>query len=97
MVGAIDLRVDFGLLDLFGKAGGYAEIVDAPSCVLLPRVEPVRPPGISAGSVRIQIAEGINEACIQQFAEFAAFLIRKTGLSTIGLRVFQVNLLMRHI
>ena len=49
VVGTIDFRVDFGLLDSVGYAVGNAKIIDAPAGVFLPGMKAIGPPGICSG------------------------------------------------
>ena len=46
---------------------------------------------------RIKIAESVDKSIFQYFGKTASLFVRKTGIPTIGLRIFQINLLMCHI
>ena len=83
--------------DFFGRAVGYKEIVNAPTRVLFTGLEHITPPGVAAGSIGIQPAEGIREACIQCFCEAFTLLVGEACAATVGLGVLQVNFLMSHV
>ena len=91
------LRVDLRFFDQWGDAVRDDKVVDPPADVLVPRVEPVAPPGIGVGLVWIKIAERIGETGGEQVAEFAALLVGKAGVAAVGLRVLEVDLLVRDV
>ena len=96
MVAAHDFGVDGGVGDLAEEALAGDEVVDAPSGVLLPGLEAVGPPGVGdLGGV--EGAEGVDEAAAEQLAELRALLVGEAGIAAVGLRVFQVYLLVGHV
>ena len=75
----------------------YHEIINSPSGILLSCLKTVRPPGINAFCVRIKKTKRINKSTVKQGTEFFSFLICKSGVLTIGLWIFQIDLCMCHI
>ena len=69
MVAAEYIRTDPRPSDPRGQVLGDQEVVDPPSCVILPGVEPVAPPGIRPCGVGVKVAEGIYEPSFQEPAE----------------------------
>ena len=63
MVGAEDVGVDFGVLNLRAQAFGGDKVVDAPACIFLAGLKTVRPPGIG-DLLWIERAERVDEAII---------------------------------
>ena len=55
MVGAVDFVVDGGRLYLRSEAVGGDEVIDAPAGVFLVGVEAVRPPGVCAFEVGVEV------------------------------------------
>ena len=97
MVRSRNFRVDLRICQSVLQALRYHEIVNSPSGIFRPRLESVRPPGIDSGPLRIKIAESVDKSIFQYFGKTASLFVRKTGIPTIGLRIFQINLLMCHI
>ena len=88
----MDLRIHHALL----QAIAHHEIVDAPPCVLLARLETVAPPRIRH-LLRILPSERIRKATGQQVAELLALLVGKAGIHAVALGVLQVDLLVGHV
>src|SRR5699024_4288980 len=88
-----DLRILKPVLQAFR----YTEIINTPSCILRPGAEPVGPPGIDPGLIRIKIAERVNESRIEKFGELLPLFIRKPGISPVCLRILQVDLLVGNV
>ena len=97
MVGAHDISIDGGIGDLFCDPVGYQEIVNTPSGVVLPGVEPVAPPAVDAGGIGIQIPESVGEACSQGLGEAVSFLVRETCVPPVGGRILQVYFLVGNV
>ena len=55
MVGAVDFVVDACRLDFVCQSVGDDEVVDAPAGVFLVGVEAVRPPGVCAFEVGVEV------------------------------------------
>ena len=66
MVAAQGIGIDDAVPDTIFEASGDDEIVDSPAHVPIPGAHAVGPPGIAVCGVRIEVPEGINEACVQQ-------------------------------
>ena len=47
--------------------------------------------------VGVEVAEGIDEACIQKLLQLAALFVSEACIAAVGLGVLQVNLLVRYI
>ena len=75
MIGALDLMINRRVFDLSAEPVGAQEIVDPPSGIVLPRFVHVAPPGIAAGGIGIQVAEGVREAGLQELAEALPLLV----------------------
>ncbi len=60
-------------------------------------MEAVAPPRVGAFGGGVQRTEGIHEPGIQKLGELGALLVGKAGVATIGARVLQVYLLVRHV
>ena len=97
VVASENLVVNGGRSHLVGKAVAHKEIVDTPPRILLARTEAVAPPRIGIGEVGVEEAEGVGETGAEQRSEFGTFFIGETGVFAVGFRIFQVNLLVRHI
>ena len=59
-------------------------------------MEAVAPPAV-LHLVRVQHAEAVGKACVQQFGHFAALLIGKARAHVVGLVVLDIDLLMGNI
>ena len=97
MVAAGDLRPDVGAFYPGHQPLGHNEVVDAPSRVVLTGVEAVAPPGVGAGALRVQGAEGVHKAAGEQLGHLPALLVGKAGVQPVGFGVLQVDLLVRHV
>ena len=97
VVASENLVVNGGRSHLVGKAVAHKEIVDTPPRILLSRTEAVAPPRIGIGEVGVEEAETVGEPCAQERGHFLTFLVGETGVFAVGLWIFQVNLLVRHI
>ena len=47
--------------------------------------------------VGVKVAEGVDEACIQKLLQLAALFVSEACIAAVGLRVLQVDLLVRYI
>ena len=74
----------------------YDEVIDAPSDVLLACLESVRPPRIGR-IVGVKRSERIDKSLRKKPCHLRTLLVRESGVLAIGLRILQVNLLVRHI
>ena len=88
---------DAGILYPRHQPFGHQKIVNTPSRILFPRVEPVAPPRIRPFQARMQTPEGIREACAQQFGHLSALLVGEPSVAAVGFRVFQVDFFMGDI
>ena len=66
VVRAVDLRMDGGTLQAGSEALGGDEVVDTPARVTLTGLEAVRPPRVDVRLVGVEVAEGIDEACVEE-------------------------------
>ena len=88
--------MDLRRADLIGNAAGNDKVINAPARVLLPGVEAVAPPAV-LHLIRVQQAEAVGKACVQQFGHLAALLIGKACTHVVGLVVFDVDLPVGHV
>ena len=75
----------------------HYKIVNAPPDVLLTGLEPVRPPGVDVGLVRIEISECISETGVKQIGELTALLVGKPRVLTVAFGILQVYFLVSDI
>ena len=73
------------------------KVVDAPSCVFLTCFETIAPPRITICEFGVEETIGVCEACLQKLGKLIALFVGETRVFTIGLGIFQVNLLVRYI
>ena len=97
MVGAVDVSVYLCAGQFVAKAVGDEEVVDAPAGVLLAGTETIGPPGIDVPLVRVKIAEGVGEACLEQSGELGALFIGEARVAAVGFGVLQVDFLMGYV
>ena len=97
MVRTENVSVDFCVGDLTPKIVGDHKVVYAPPRVVLARVEPVGPPGIDSRGVRVEIPKCVGEPGLQQLCELGTLLVGEPSVLMVGLRIFQVDLLMGDI
>ena len=67
------------------------EVVDAPACVVLSGIEPIRPPRIFL-FFWVQVAKGVHIAHGEDLIEPLSLHGKKPGALLIGFGVFQINL-----
>ena len=72
---------------------GNDKVIDPPADILLPGTEAVAPPGIS-DFLRVQVAERVRKAGLEQFRERCPLLITEAGIEVIAVGVFQIDFLM---
>ncbi len=60
-------------------------------------MEAVRPPRIDALPVRIEIAPGINQPVREHRVHLPALLVCKACMAAVGLRILQVDFLVRDV
>ena len=60
-------------------------------------VEAIGPPGIGAGFIGIKITVRVDHSGGQHVVKFGTFFIGETGVTAVGLRILQVDLLMRDV
>jgi len=97
VVAAVDFGVDAGSYEAVLQPGGAEPVVDAPAGVLLAGMEAVGPPGVDVGLVGVEVAEGVDEASLEQLGELRALLVGEPGVLVVRLRILQVYLLVRHV
>lgn len=97
VIGSENLGIDGRGLDAVAQTVGDQKIVNAPACVVLPRVIAVAPPGICPRKVGVAVAERIRETGGEQLVELAAFLVGKTGVAAVRAGIFQVDLVVCNV
>ena len=76
---------------------GDEKIIDAPACVLFPRVKPVAPPGIRARKLGVPETEGVRKSGGKQFCKALALFIGKAGVPAVRAGVLEVDFLMGNV
>ena len=97
MVGAVDLAVDRRGLNRILQPVGDEKIIDAPACVLFPRVKPVAPPGVCARKLGVPETEGVRKSGGKQLCEAFALFIGKAGVPAVWAGVLEVDFLMGNV
>lgn len=97
MVGAKNIGINGRFPNLVPKPVGNQKVIDPPSGVFLPGMEPVAPPAVCAGLFRVKEAEGVRKAAVYQSLEAAPLLIGKTGAAPVGARILQIDFTVRDI
>ena len=97
MVAAENVAVNARRLEAVVQTLGGNEVVYAPPGVLFACFEAITPPRVGPFCVGIEETEGVCKSTFEQFGELRAFLIGKSGILAIRLRVFQVNFAVCHI
>ena len=92
-----DISVYLGVGQFVVYPFGCQEVVDAPASVLLARLEAVGPPRVDALLRRVEVAEGVGEARLQQGGELGTLFVGESGVATVRLGVLQVYFLMGHV
>ena len=96
MVASHDICQDICAQESVPESVRDDEIINPPPCVFLSGAESVRPPGID-DFFRMQIPEGICESCFEKFCHLASLLVRETRVSPVGLRILEIDLVVRNI
>ena len=76
---------------------GYKKIIDPPSGVIFPGIEPVAPPAVHTDGIGIAEPEGVCKTGIQKISEAFPFFVRESGIAPVGGGILQVDFLMGHI
>ena len=97
MVRAKNFRVNCCILQTVFERLRYAKVVDPPSGILFSCVEPIRPPTVNALGIRIKVPVRIDETAFGQARKLCPFFIGKTGIFTVGLRIFEIDFLVRDV
>ena len=84
MIAAKNLVMDGGILNRGSQSLAHQEVVNAPTCIVLARVEALTPPRIRTFQIGMQRAERIHKPRIEQIGEFTALLIGKARGSSWG-------------
>ena len=61
----------------------YYEIVDTPACILLSCLEPVRPPRVDVGLIRVEMSECVCESGVKESRELFSFLICESCIHSV--------------
>jgi len=86
-----------GVFNLGIQLFGNAEIVDAPTDIALPRPRSVRPPTVTFGRLRVQVAKTINESSFEDSVKTRTFFIRKSRVFSVRLGVGEINFGVGHV
>jgi len=97
MVGTKDFRENESFSQGRSKIIRDNEIIDPPANVPLTGSGSIRPPGIGGGSLRVKVAEGVDESGPEKFAHSFAFLVGETRVPAIGFGIGQINFLVGHV
>src|SRR5574344_1224593 len=91
VVAAHDFGADPGAFERGAQGGGGDEVVDAPPDVAGAAVGHLAPPRVVAGAF-FELAEGVDEAGVEQGGEVVALLVGEAGAAVVGLGVGDVEL-----
>src|SRR5262249_53503954 len=72
------------------------EIIDAPPDVSRPAVHHLAPPRI-VSAARLELPESVDETRVEQPGKVIALLVGESGVAAVGLRVREVDLLVRNV
>ena len=97
MIGSENIRINRRCGNLFRQSVGHQEIIDSPSCIVFPGIEPVAPPAVHSRGIGIAEPEGIRKTCLQELAEAFPLLIGKTGIPPVAGGILQIDFLMGNI
>lgn len=90
MVGASNLVVDVGRLEVGAEGGADEEVVDAPTDVIFAGASPMAPPGVAL-FVGMEDTEGVDKALVNEVGNSLAFGGGEAGTSGVGLGASEVN------
>ena len=90
VIRAVNVRQDPGVSDALRLNAIYKKIINSPSGVALPCLEPVRPPGILL-FVGVQMAVCVDETRIKELLELFPLLRRVPGAALIRFRILQIQ------
>lgn len=90
MIGTEYVSMNFGRPDTLSREIGYEEVVQTPTDIPSPCPRAIAPPAILC-FIRVQVAERVGIPCLQQGGELATFLVGKSGVASIGIRVTQIK------
>ena len=97
MVGARDVRVNFGVSDFIGDCFTCKPVVYAPTDIASPGVCPVSPPGIGRFLLGIFVAEGVDESGRLKCVKSGSFFVCEAVLADVWLWIREVNFVMRNV
>lgn len=84
MVGAENGFVNVGSLEILLEGLTNEKVIDAPTDVIGAGMTPVAPPCVTL-FVWMEVAEGIDEAGVEEVGDSLAFLGSKTSVMNVGL------------
>ena len=79
------------------EAGGREEVVNAPTCIVLAGMEAIRPPGVSAGLIGMEMSESVSKSGLEQGGHLFTLFIAKSRVVAVRRRVLDVDVLMSHV
>jgi hypothetical protein len=94
VVTAGDVGENLGVDDAIGCVVTDKEIVDTPSNIARPRAHTIAPPTIGIARIGIKMAEAVGKARLEQFAKTAPLFVGKTCMATVGIGIFEIDLVM---
>ena len=97
MVGAGDMRVYIGSAQLRCNPGRYKKIVYTPAHILLAGSASIAPPAISTGCIGMQVPERIDKSGVEQLGETSPFLVGKSRILAVALRIGEIDFCMGYI
>jgi hypothetical protein len=93
VVGAEDVVVDGGGGEFWGEGLGGDPVVDAPADVVAAGAGAVGPPGVGIGFFGVEVAEGVDEAGLDEFGEAGAFFGGEAGAFEVSFGAGEVDFL----
>ena len=97
MVATHDLLMYGSRLHLVDKSLADDEVVYAPPYVFSACPHSVTPPAVLVLGIGVKMAESVDEAAVEQDRHLFTFLIGKSSIEVVGLRILEVYLLMSDI
>ena len=90
MVGAEEVIVDVGGLEMVDEGGRNEKIVDAPTDVALAGLCPMRPPGVTLEG-RVEVAESVDETSAEEIFNSLTFFVGEAGVVSVVIGASKVE------
>ena len=91
------MRVYIGSAQLRCNPGRYKKIVYTPAHILLAGSASIAPPAISTGCIGMQVPERIDKSGVEQLGETSPFLVGKSRILAVALRIGEIDFCMGYI